>query len=59
MITYKITKSNMWDNDNENYKSFGVCAYEILNNDKKLVAYITDIFLNRQKAENLVDETYL
>ena len=55
MIIYKITESNMWDIDNGNYTSFGICAYEILNNDKKLVAYVPDIFLNKQDAEVLVD----
>lgn len=55
MITYQITKENMWDIDNGNYTSFGICAYDISNNNKKMVAYIPDIFLKEDEAKSLVD----
>lgn len=33
---------------------YGVCAYEIKGNEKEKIISISDVFFNREKAENLV-----
>ncbi len=54
MIVYELLEQQHCTAENIKYTSFGIIAYE--KSDKKEILRISDIFLSRDKAEDLVQK---
>lgn len=57
MIRFKVIEDRLHHSDIGNYTAFGICAYH--NKTGKHVLSISDVFLNRNDAEALVQRCNL
>lgn len=55
MYTYQTIQESIHHPDIGLYDSFGVCVYQEMGNIQKKVAQISDIFLQRNRMETLVE----
>ena len=55
MVTYRVIEEKFNDGELGEYIAFGICAYETNGDKQEKVACVSDVFLNREVAEKLVD----
>ena len=52
MVAYQAVQEEFHDHDLGVYTAFGVCAYQIVEQQQEQVAYIPDVFLSTETASN-------
>ena len=55
MVAYQVIAENLKDWEIGDYTAFGVCAYFIDASVKEKIAYISDVFLNTEEAQQFVE----
>lgn len=55
MVTYQVVEEMLWGQDFGKYKSFGICAHQMNGEVDEPVAYISDVFLSKESADQFVN----
>ena len=55
MVAYQAVQEEFHDHDLGVYTAFGVCAYQIVEQQQEQVAYIPDVFLSTETAQHFVE----
>lgn len=55
MVAYRAVQEEYHDHDLGVYTAFGVCAYQIIEQQQEQVAYIPDVFLSTETAQHFVE----
>lgn len=51
MIHYRVIEETLYHEDLGQYTAYGISAYSVEDGETKLLAHISDVFLDMQKAE--------
>lgn len=54
MIMFQAVEENLYQTEIGAYTAFGISALQVNKDSKELIAHVSDVFLEKEKAEDFV-----